>query len=787
MPACLLPLLAMSAQLFAFPPSSDAGTIDFAAPRLFQLGSSDASGVAVADFNRDGRPDVAVTMRSDNAVAVFLNDGRGRLHGPRFFAAGIGPSDVAAGDFNADGNPDLAITNDDAGSLSILLGDGTGGFSEAPASPITLGVGRRPFALAVGRFNADGRQDLAVVEVFGGTIVILLGNGDGTFGEPARFSSGGDRPVHAVTGDFDNDGRLDLAVALCGGSCDAFPQAVALLRGNGDGTFGAPTLLASTAGATRLGAGDFDRDGNLDLAFLGRESRRVVILHGQGDGTFTPGASLVSGLNPADLVVRDLDRDHRLDLMVVNAGDLATRTLGTLQVFRGDGRGGFTELQDDLLVGNGPVRAGAGDFDADGHADVVAINRGSLSQNVVLLLGRGDGHFRVPPRFSVGTQPVFVASADFDRDGNLDLAVANFGSNDVTVLRGDGSGGFVPFPLSPVPAGPTGSAPLSLAVGDFSRDGRPDLAVVNFVGDGEGYVTILLGHGDGGFSHGSTIRVGWEPRAIAVGDFDRDGKLDLAVTLSVNPEDALAFPGFVAILLGKGDGHFRRPVRLGVGTKLTPETAQGFNPVAIVAKDFDRDGNLDVGVANNWTDDVAILFGNGRGGFPRVLNVFVGDFEEEPGGFNPVGITGADFNDDGFPDLATINVRTFDASVLLNTRSGCHGKGKRRGHPCVGFGPPERFPVGDLGAVGVGGIVARDFDGDGSLDLAVVTKNFTDVAVLQGDGGGGFALPQYFGAGNGPSGVAWGDFDRDGKPDLAVVNQLSGDVSVLLNIAPRIP
>jgi len=335
----------------------------------------------------------------------------------RTYAAGETPRSVAVGDFDSDGHQDLAVANQYSYDANILLGVGDGTF--APQARHT--AGHEPRSVAVGDFDCDGNQDLAVANLWGG-VSILLGLGDGTFVRQGRYTAGG-WPMSVAVGDFDSDGHQDLAVANCGGND------VSILLGRGDGTFASQVRYAAGDGPWSVAVGDFDSDGHQDLAVANSGSNDVSILLGVGDGTF----------------VR---------------------------------QGRYT-------AGAWPMSVAVGDFDSDGHQDLAVANY--RSNDVSILLGRGDGTFAPQARYAAGYDPLSVAVGDFDSDGRQDLAVANSWDNDVSILLGVGDGTFAPQTRYAA-----GGYPCSVAVGDFDSDGHQDLAVANSDSDD---VSILLGLG----------------------------------------------------------------------------------------------------------------------------------------------------------------------------------------------------------------------------------------------------------------------------------------------------
>lgn len=364
--------------------------------------------------------------------------------------------------------------------------------------------------------------------------------------------------------DLNGDGKLDFAVADSGcalfsnpcTSVGSVPSAtISVLLGFGDGTFVGPSPVAGSLGLSTI-AVDLTKDGNLDLATSGGVPDSASVLLGNGDGTFQPEASYPVGHLPWSVAAGDFRNNGITDLVTANS-----------------------------------------------NCQTPPCNTGSVS----VLLGNGDGTFQPHVDYPARLEPVSVAVADFNGDGKLDLAVANYQSLTVSILLGNGDGTF-----QPAVDYPTAASPLQLVVGDFDQDGRPDLAVATSQA-----VSILLGNGDGTFKSHVDYPDGGGP--IGLGDFNGDGKLDLAVAGSLPPLGAPA----LFVFFGNGDGTFQSPV--------TSPLQQG-QAISGVA-DMNQDGKLDL-----ITGD-GILLGNGDGTFqpPIEYPLF---FEQAMG----------DFSGDGAPD-----------------------------------------------------------------------------------------------------------------------------------------
>jgi hypothetical protein len=310
-------------------------------------------------------------------------------------------------------------------------------------------------------------------------------------------------------------------------------------------------------------AGDFNNDGKTDLAVPNGSGSTVSVLLGNGDGTFQ--AQVTYGTDPNGeayaIAVGDFNADGNPDLVVTNVGN----GVPTVSVLLGNGDGTF-QAQVTYTVGHYPSSAVVADFNGDGDADLAVTNRDD--NTVGTLLGNGDGTFQAHVTYTVGNSPAALAAVDLNGDGNVDLVATNRSDNTVSVLLGNGDGTFPPQVTYAV-----GNSPMAVVAADLNGDGNVDLAVANA---NDNNVSLLLGNGDGTLQPQTTHPVDSSPGPLAAADFNGDGKIDLA-----SPNGST---DTVNVLLGNGDATFQTTITFPVGT----------GPNGLVVGDFNGDGLTDL-------------------------------------------------------------------------------------------------------------------------------------------------------------------------------------------------
>ncbi|MGB2671811.1 MAG: FG-GAP-like repeat-containing protein [Candidatus Acidiferrum sp.] len=340
------------------------------------------------------------------------------------YNVGVGPVALVAGDFRGQGFQDLAVVNEIDNTLTILQNQGTGTFLQA-GSAISLGTPRTtPPAIApsiaTATFTTSGFQDLLVTDPVANTVQVLLSNGDDTFTQAAGSPiTVGQQPSSIVTGDFNGDGNQDFVVT------NFTDNTFSLFLGNGDGTFkqvsgSTVTLPGAAAGPIAMTSSDFNSDGNLDLAIVNQATNNVSILLGNGDGTFTQAANspFAVGKVPVAIATGDLNLDSHPDIAVLNQSD------STLSVFLGNGDGTFNAATNSpLATGQTPTALAIADFNGDGNPDIAVTD--PQTNSVSVFLGLGQGLFASPFELPVGTNPTAILSANLSGASLPDVAITD--------------------------------------------------------------------------------------------------------------------------------------------------------------------------------------------------------------------------------------------------------------------------------------------------------------------------------------------------------------------------
>jgi uncharacterized repeat protein (TIGR01451 family) len=821
--------------------------------------------VAIGDFDRDGRADLAVANSGSNNVSVLRGNGNATFQAAVHYGTGTSPRGLAIGDFNRDGILDLATANSGSGNVSLLAGNAGGTFQTA----VNFSVGSSPYAIVSGDFNRDGKADLATANNGSNDISVLLGTGS-AFQTAVQYAAGVN-PRGLTVADFNADGRPDLASANYGS------HTVSVLLGAGDGSFDASGNHSAGTGPAAVVSGDFNRDGKTDLAVANANSGTFSILLAtcplpdlvvakSHAGNFTQGAigatytitvtnngatptsglvtvtdTLPSGLiataiggtgwtctlasltctrgdalaaaasYPAitltvnvgsgaassvlnvvnvsgggemytinngasdnatvtqitDLIVTSSHSGsfsqgatgRTYTLVARNAGGLATSgtvtvadtlptgltataisgsgwscTLGSLTCTRSDALGARTNYPPITLTVN--VSAGA----APSLANTVTVSGGSETNTAnntsvdltVVWSSQTCGAFGSAVQYITGSDPVAVATGDFNGDGKVDLAVANNYSYTVSILLGNGDGTFQAAVSYNV-----GSYPNGLGLADLNNDGKTDIVVAVTYSNG---VAVLLGNGNGTFAPPAyyVAHTGAYPYSLATGDFNGDGNVDVAVTASS-----------LWVLLGNGNGTLQPGV----------EYAATASPNYVTATELNGDSKIDLIISSYYNSKVSVMLGNGDGTFQAPAN--------QISVYDPNSVSVGDFNGDGNTDAVVTTYYDSNVKILIGAGNGT-------------FAAPVAYPS----SYGSYSSTVDDLNGDGKLDILVANGGSNGIAMLRGNGDGTFQPYTFFNVGSGPSQVVVSDFNGDGKADLAAALRYSGRVGILMNGCP---
>jgi hypothetical protein len=760
-----------SARTFSF-----GGSSDNAAPFLVSadVGSPSTSPAAGAP---DGIPDL-ITANLDQKALVLLGDGHGGFTTRGILATALStvPSALAVGKFDDDSLTDLLVADGSSDRLLFFRGRSTGPPFETPGVATTAAHGA--VAIGVGKVDGDTRLDAVVVGNGGqqtgpGTIMVLHGNGDGTFTPDAPISTGVGSMAIALW-DANKDGVIDYAaVANPGGNN------VSVLHNDGTGGFTLMKTYDVGEQPVAIAAEDLNGDGQRDLIIVDRTSDDIAILDGKAGGAFEAARFLPSGSMmsaPNSLVVTEVNDDKKLDIVVANNFSF------DVSVLLGDGKGSFAAPRA-FIADQEPLAIVADDFNHDQMSDIATVNHDDVFSTAAVLLNRGGGTFQAVENVITPQYPTTVTVGDVDNDGLPDL-IAGDTNKELLVYRADPRGGFAP----PVTLASNGDV-VAVGSGDFNADGHLDLVAANRATND---LSVFLAQIGGGFATVANDPLGAAPSAVVVGDWNADGRSDLAVTFPVRQcsvtttaacssaagcpaghcsvtatrtchinsecpsretcQGAESCVGAVGILLAEVDGSFGPLTTLAVGAA----------PVAVDFGDFNKDGKLDLVVANMASNDLSILTGRGDGTFGAATSV--------PSSDAPQAVAVADFDRDGFDDIAV--AQSGSVAVLYGNGQGAFGAGLPQG-----VGHPS-------------GITARDVTGDSIPDLLVTDDVANTLVVLVGGGADRqFSSQDPVGLSRYPFSVVAADFDGDGRYDAAAsYNNLSvSSLPVLTNsFAPAV-
>jgi FG-GAP-like repeat/IPT/TIG domain/FG-GAP repeat len=778
-----------------------------------------ASSVSIGDLDGDGKPDLVVT-NNISYVSVFRNiSTSGSITTSSFankvdFTTGSSPRSVSIGDLDGDGKPELAVANYGSNTVSILRNTSSSGSITISsfASKVDFTSGTSPSSVSFGDLDGDGKPDLAVANYNNNTVSVFRNTSSagnitiGSFANKVDFTTG-PFPISVKIGDLNGDGKPELVVANSVGSSVSVFHNTSSAGNITTGSFASKTDFTTDSSPQSVSIGDLDGDGKPDLATANSVGSSVsVLLNTSSAGSITTGSfankvDYPTGTNPISVSIGDLDGDGKPDLAVANNGS------STMSILRNNPVlpptiSSFSPLSG--AIGSSVVITGtnfntstAQNFVFFGAtmATVTAASTTSLTVTVptgatyqpisVLNIANGLSGFSAKPfnvtyegfiasnglkpkvDFTTGTIPTSINIGDLDGDGKPDLAVANYVSNTVSVYRNTSSVGSInTSSFSSKVDFVTGSIPFSVSIGDLDGDGKPEMVVAN---NGSNTVSVFRNTFSVGsittssFASKVDFTTGTSPQAVSIGDLDRDGRPDLAV--------ANAGSNTVSIFRNTSSVGSINTGSFAFGVDI----ATGSIPYSVSIGDLDGDGKPDLAVANDGSNTVSIFRNTS---FIGVINT--GSFASKVDfatGTEPQSVSIGDLDGDGKLDLATANNISNTVSVLRNTSSS--------GSITTGsFAGKVDFATG----LNPNSVSISDLDGDGKSDLATANYSVNSISVFQNTSSvgsittGSFANKVDFTTGSGPYSVKIGDLDGDGKPDLVSVSLNANTLSILRQI-----
>lgn len=615
--------------------------------------------VETADFDQDGWIDVVVANYGQNgfatSISLFLNQGNGSFGIAQNYTVQQGPTGLAAADFDTDGYPDLAVANygylGQGDSLSLLMNDGHGGFQPA----INFFAGNSPYKVVAEYIDGDTLIDLVVANE-NQRVNVLFNSGDNDFSNRTEYNVlsqwASDFYPNVVVADMDNDNDNDILYSSTR-TWDGNRGLVALLPNLGNGTFASAQsipLTDFTAGAVDLAVGDFNNDSWLDIvgaSFDGRTSDGYQVVMSDGAGNFLPAYRNPGGQATRVVMTADVDLDGDTDILT---GDGYT---AEITVHPNYGNATFPTPE---LYPTTPISGAmdAADIDLDGDLDVVTSATGvaAIGVHVAVLKNNGNGSFAPYQTYSIRSGGVQAKFRKLDGDNYPDLLFATSRSSPpydfhTAINQGDGTFG----PVQTWPVGACGWSDIDAF--DLDNDNDLDVVITEWLGcpgvpNSARRIFISLNNGDGTFASPYEKVVNPFPSTVAGADLNDDGNIDLVTGHSQS----------IDVHLGLGNGDFQTPVSYPVMQ----------NPYDIEIVDLNSDGTLDLASANDGDSAaMSVLVGNGNGSFQLSQNY---SGATSPDLRNVFGITAGDLDNDGDVDLVVGNQASNDLSFYSNLGNG---------------------------------------------------------------------------------------------------------------------
>lgn len=754
-----------------------------------------AYGVAVADFNGDGKPDCVTGGNSINLHVSLNTTAAGSTLSSFSPALLIRPTldsgsftELFTGDYNNDGKQDIAGAfqgNLEQQSYLMVFINTTGAGSSNLSFTQAFGFNMpfSAFGLCGADFNNDGKLDLACTAkdpyIKNSQFLIFLNNtpyGSTTpvFGNGIPFPTLDGEPEGICAADFNKDGKQDIACVNSGTFSISF-FINKTLPGANLLSFDSSVVvqIPNQAFCDFVCAGDFNLDGKPDIACnsnqiegAGSNGTIVVFMNmttiGASALNFSSSNSFVTDMEPLGITTADINFDGKTDLIGANTQGWDFSVLIN-KTTPGVALPYFSDAQN-FTTSSGPQLIKSADFNLDGKPDITLT---TFSKNDIFFNitsgGIDSSTFYANTDFHTGENsiPNSIAAADYNLDGKLDMAYTTKGLSTFSVCFNTTPGGISIPSFTPKSDFTTGAGGTDICYGDFNLDGKPDVALTN--GTAAANISVHLnitapGSLTPSFASRITLATGNAPTGICSGDFNNDGKTDLACT---NLNDNTVSVYINTTIPGASTISF------------SPKTdlATGNQPVDISTADFNGDGKMDLAAVNQNSNSVSVFFNMTQPGASSPTFLSRTDLGTAQ---VPKGICTADFNNDGKKDVAVTNSGISSFSIIINTTV--------PGSSTVSFAPQANF----ISLTQPYGISAGDVNGDGKTDIACIAGEGIYVALNNTTAGVNSALFLYgkvYSGGISPGDIVLADFNNDGKKDLMSSSNSGNTISVLMNKA----
>ena len=699
--------------------------------------NTDPYNIDIADFNEDTYPDIVVCNEGTNGIRIFLNLGNGTLDQENLYIIENSSqvNFVVAADVNNDGHLDVVAALNNESGISVLLGYGNGTLFHADT--FLTANDSFIYRIVVADLNNDGSVDIITSDPYTGYPSLYFGFGNGMFNTSAVFfDQFAFKPYFVQASDVNADLILDIAVCYSRHGCG-----IAILLGYGNGSFHRPLFVSTDDDCPNTFIiGDLNSDRRSDIVYTSTSSAYVGVMLGRGDGTFENPTKYfcVRGSRPWSISLEHYNDDAFIDIAVTLIYD------SSISVYLGFGNGSFEgptriSIEKDSV----PIAIRFADFDNDGQQDI-AVASGETNTLQIFLV-HYDADFTIETSYTTGSNshPVSVSAGDLNDDGQWAIVVANSGTdnlelffhydNDVFINRTSLSTGLASYPHS-------------VTIADFNRDHFMDIAVVNAWHD---TMIVFLGSGNESFVTRNVYSTGVRssPKSIVAGDLNSDGRTDVVIA---NP-GSNDFAVFLAFDYISFTNHL-----INVPGMISM-------PFFIITNDFNNDHLLDIAIVNIHSATLGIYLGYGNGTFSDQITYSTGPSS------SPFSLASGDLNDDNCIDVVVANTDSSTISIFFGY---CNGS----------FQSPISYSTGS--STEPYSVAVADFNQDHHLDIVVTVGGNVDehkIWVFLGSGDGSFRGVIGYSMNNqtNPVWVAVDDVNKDAIPDIVVANKFTDNVCIL--------